>query len=77
MTENELKQLGWELVKQFKFNSDKWQMNRYQLGCMEIEFTYKHGELVACELTITELNCMPINLPQAKTLTELFKHHTP
>jgi hypothetical protein len=77
MTENDLKELGWELVKQFKFNSDKWKLNRYQLGCMSIEFVYKDGELVACELTITELNNMPINLTQAKTLTELLKHHTP
>jgi hypothetical protein len=77
MTENDLKELGWEFVKQFKFNSDKWKLNRYQRGCMSIEFVYQNGELVACELTITELNCTPVNLNQAKTLTELFKHHTP
>jgi hypothetical protein len=75
MTENDIKELGWELVKQY--DHDEFHTNRYQLGCMSIEFVYQDGELVACELTITELNSMPINLNQAKTLTELFKHHTP
>ena len=70
MTENDLKELGWKFVKQY--DHDTYNTNRYQLGCMEIEFTYLHGELVARELTITELNCIPVNLKQAKILTQLF-----
>jgi hypothetical protein len=58
MTENDLKQLGWELTEQY--NHDEFHTNRYQLGCMEIEFTYEGKELLTHDATITELNCMPI-----------------
>ncbi len=38
MTEEQIKELGWKLVK--KYNHDQYHTNRYKLGCMEIEFTY-------------------------------------
>ena len=72
MTEEQIKELGWKLVKQY--NSDQYHTNRYKLGCMEIEFTYKGKELLAHDLTISELNCMPISLNQAKMLSELLGH---
>ena len=44
MTEEQIKGLGWKLVKQY--NHDQYNTNRYKLGCMEIEFTYE-GKRVA------------------------------
>jgi hypothetical protein len=41
---------------------------------MEIEFTYEGKELHTCDVTISELNCMPISYNQAKLLTELIGH---
>ena len=69
MTEEQIKDLGWELVKQY--DHDQYHTNRYKLGCMEIEFTYENAELLTCDLTISELNWMPISFNQAKLLTEL------
>lgn len=72
MTEEQIKELGWKLVKQY--NHDQYNTNRYKLGCMEIEFTYEGKELLTCDVTISELNCMPISFNQAKLLTELLGH---
>ena len=69
MTEEQIKELGWNLVKQY--NHDQYHTNRYKLGCAEIEFTYEGKELITCDVTISELNCMPISFNQAKSLTEL------
>ena len=72
MTEQQIKELGWKLVKEY--DHDQYHTNRYKLGCMEIEFTYEGKELVSHDVTISELNCMPISFKQAKLLTELFGH---
>jgi hypothetical protein len=69
MTEQQIKELGWELVKQY--NHDQYHTNRYKLKCMEIEFTYEGEVLLTHDLTITELNYMSISLKQAKLLTQL------
>jgi hypothetical protein len=72
MNEDQIKELGWKLVK--KYNHGQFQTNRYKLGCMEIEFTYEGKELITTDVTITELNCMPISFNQAKMLTKLLGH---
>lgn len=72
MNEEQIKELGWKLVKQY--NHDEYHTNRYKLGCMEIEFTYEGKDLHTCDVTISELNCMPISYNQAKLLTELIGH---
>ena len=72
MTENELTQLGWKFVKSYRH--DQYKTNRYKLGCMEIEYTYENNELLTFDVTISELNCMPISSNQAKLLTELLGH---
>lgn len=72
MEENELIELGWKFVK--TYTHDQYKTNRYKLGCMEIEFTYENKELLTCDVTISDLNCMPISLNQAKLLTELLGH---
>lgn len=69
MTEEQIKELGWKLVKQY--NHDQYNTNRYKLGCMVINFTYEKKQLLTCDLTISELNCMPISFNQAKLLTEM------
>ena len=72
ITEKQIKELGWKLVKQYKH--DKYHTNMFQLGCMHIEFTYEGKELLTCDVSISELNCMPISFNQAKILTELLGH---
>lgn len=72
MTEEQIKELGWKLVKQY--SHDQYHTNRYKLGCMEIEFTYEGKELLTHDVTIKELNCMPISFNQARMLTELLGH---
>ena len=67
----ELKKLGWNFVKSYKH--DEYITNRYKLDCMEIEFTYQDNKLITTDLTISELNCIPINYKQAILLTELIK----
>ena len=70
MTENQINELGWNFVENYKHN--QFNTNRYSLGCMIIEFTYEGDQLHSCDVTITEVNCMPITFNQAKQLTELF-----
>ena len=72
MNEEQIKTLGWKLVK--SYDHDQFHTNRYKLGCMEIEFTYEGNEMHTCDVTISELNCMPISFDQAKLLTELIGH---
>lgn len=69
LTENKIKELGWKFTK--TYTHDQYTTNRYGLGCMSIEFTYENEELFCVDVTITELNCMPISFNQAKLLTEL------
>ncbi len=70
MNENQLIELGWKLVHQYPH--DQYHTNRYQLGCMEIEFTYEGEKLINKELTIREINTMQISNAQLKTLTKFF-----
>lgn len=72
MTEEQIKELGWEFVIQYIHHP--YHTNRYKLGCMEIEFTYEGKELLTHDVTIPELNCMPISFNQVKLLTEFFGH---
>lgn len=72
MTEQQIKTLGWKLVK--SYDHYQFHTNRYKLGCMEIEFTYEGNELLTCDVTISKLNYMPISFDQAKLLTKLIGH---
>lgn len=71
MTEEQLKNLGWKHVKTYKH--DNYMTNRYKLDCMEIEFTYEDNKLITTDLTISELNCIPINYNQVVLLTDMLK----
>lgn len=72
IVESRIKEIGWKLVKQY--SHDQYNTNRYKLGCMEIEFTYEGRDLLTCDLTISELNCMPISFDEIKKATELLGH---
>jgi len=72
IAEEQIKEIGWKLVKQY--DHGQYHTNRYKLGCMEIEFTYENAELLTCDLTISELNCMPISFNQIKQVSELLGH---
>jgi hypothetical protein len=58
MTEGQIKKLGFKLVKQYEH--DQFNTNRYQKGLLEVEFTYEGEELKTTDLTIQEINCIPI-----------------
>jgi len=67
MTEPEIIKMGFNLQKENKH--DQFNTNRYSKGILEVEFTYEGKKLLSTELTISELNCMPVNLEQMKVLS--------
>ena len=69
MTENELKELGFELTQQYEH--DQYNTNRYDKGVLEVEFTYEGDKLLTCDLTISELNSKPVTLDEMKALTPI------
>ena len=69
MTENEIKETGFELVKQYKH--DQFKTNRYQKGILEVEFTYKDKKLITVDLTMEEVNCLPITKIELQQLNKI------
>jgi len=69
MTENDLKGLGFVLIK--RYEHDGFNTNRYLNGVLEVEFTYEGDRLCTCDLTIAELNCKPITFDEMKVLTSI------
>ena len=69
MTENELKELGFELTQQYEH--DQYNTNRYDKGVLEVEFTYEGDKLLTCDLTISELNSEAVTLDEMKALTPI------
>lgn len=69
MTENELKGLGFEMTKQYVH--DEFVTKRYTKGVLEVEFTYGWEGLKTVDLTISEVNCKPVNLAEMKALTPI------
>lgn len=67
MTENQLKKLGFELVKQYEH--DQFNTNRYSKGYLLVEFTYENGELVSCDLVVEETDALPVTLELMKAIT--------
>ena len=68
MTQQELQSLGFVLEKTYEH--DTYRTNRYSKGIMEVEFTYEGDELLTCDLTITDLNCLPITFDKIKAISE-------
>lgn len=74
-TEDQIKQLGFKLIN--NYNHDQYHTNRYKQGCLIVEFTYENQELLTCDLTISELNNMPISANQLKEVSELLGNWMP
>ena len=69
MTEKEIKEIGFGLVKQYKH--DQFNTNRYQKGILEVEFTYENEKLITVDLTMEELNCLPITINELEQLNKI------
>lgn len=72
ITEEQIKEIGFKHTDSYKH--DHYHTNRYKLGCLEVEFTYENKQLLTCDLTISELNCMLISFNQIKQIAELLGH---
>lgn len=64
ISEAQIKEIGFEFERGYKH--DHYLTNRYKKGCLEVEFTYENDKLLTCDLTISELNCMPISFQEIK-----------
>lgn len=69
MTESDIKKLGFELVK--RYEHDQYSTNRYKKGILEVEFTYENNKLVTLELTMGEVNCLPITESELQQLDKI------
>jgi len=66
MTESDIKEIGFELVK--KYEHDQYFTHRYKKGKLEVEFTYENNKLVTRDLTVGEINCLPITKTELQQL---------
>ncbi len=70
LTEKQIQDLGFEMVE--SYHHDQFTTNRYQKGVLEVEFTYYGLNLDTIDLTIQEINCLPINATELKHLDKIF-----
>lgn len=70
MTEQQLIEIGFKLDE--SYNHDEFNTNRFSKGVLEVEFTYCQGKLLTHELTIKELNSLPVDLEDIKALDAVF-----
>jgi len=75
ISEAQIKEIGFQLTD--RYDHDHYHTNRYQKGCLEVEFTYENDKLLTCDLTISELNCMPISFQEIKAISDLIGHWLP
>lgn len=66
VSEKEIKQIGFEFVKHY--DHDQFKTNRYKKRRLEVEFTYKDEKPVALNLTMKEVNCLPITKSELQQL---------
>ena len=69
MTEQDIKKIGFKLIKQYEH--DQFNTNRYKKGILEVEFTYQEGKTVMHDLTIEEVNCLPIGKTELQQLDKI------
>lgn len=69
MTEEQIKELDFELVRQY--NHDQFHTNKYNKGALMVEFTYEGEALLTVDMTIEEVFCKPITLDQLKVLVPI------
>lgn len=66
MTEKQVQILGFKKTKEY--NHDTYVTRRYRKGLIEVEFTYEIAELVSVDITLDEVNCLPIKIEELKSL---------
>lgn len=66
MTEQDIQKLGFKKSK--SYTHDEFNTNRYKLGFLEVEFTYLETQIVDIDVTIEEVNCLPINYHELSVL---------
>lgn len=70
LTEQQAKYIGFKFVK--RYEHDHFVTNRYQKGILELEFTYNNEVLESTDLTMTEVNCMPLSFADLVKLDKVF-----
>lgn len=72
VSEQQIKEIGFKLYDDYKH--DQYRTKVYRKNCLKVEFTYDNGELFTCDLTIHEINNMPISFNEIKQISELLGH---
>jgi hypothetical protein len=68
--ENTIQELGFKFVKQYKHG--EFITNRYKKGFLEVEFTYNSDNtLRTLDITIDEVNFLPVNVEELKILDSI------
>jgi len=70
--EEQIKKIGFKIYDDYKH--DNYINKVYRKDCLKVEFTYDRGELLTCDLTIHEVNNMPISFDEIKRVAELLGH---
>ncbi|MBN2668769.1 MAG: hypothetical protein JXR60_06025 [Bacteroidales bacterium] len=66
ITEQEIKEIGFKLTDHYEH--DQFNTKRYQKGILQVEFTYEGETLRTVDLTLDEVNCMPVNKTELEIL---------
>jgi len=69
ITENQIKYLGFELVKEY--NHDHFRTVRYKKSAMSFECTYDGEELVSSDLSIEKIDYTEINFEDLEDLNRI------
>lgn len=72
VSEEQIKEIGFKIYDDYKH--DQYRTKVYRKACLKVEFTYERGELLTCDLTIHELNNMPISFDEIERVAELLGH---
>lgn len=71
MKEEDLIKLGFKFHS--RYEHDDFYTNRYVKGILQVEFTYTAtNKQISTDVTIEEINCMPITLEEIKVLIPVF-----
>jgi hypothetical protein len=71
LQESDAVNLGFKLVHSYKH--DAYNTNRYKLWPIELEFTYEADKLVTCDITLEEINCLPVDKSSLKHIIKALK----
>ena len=69
MTELQLKNKGFDFVKEYKH--DRFVTRRYRKGIIEFEFTYEGNKQMSADVTIDEIIGMKVNENELEQLDKI------